>query len=80
MGLREAEEKVERGLKDEIPWKSGVYGDGTARWKDSLEMIEMVHGKAERRKVEALLSRKPKVAPKRKAKPKAAPKRKKARR
>jgi hypothetical protein len=46
MGLLDACQKVERGLKDEIPWKHGVYGDGTARWKDALRVLEAVHGKA----------------------------------
>jgi hypothetical protein len=53
MGEREAEEKVERGLKDEIPWKSGVYGDGTARWRDCLKTVELIHGKAARDEIEA---------------------------
>lgn len=52
MGPRAAKDKVERGLKDEIPWKHGVYGDGTARWLDCLESIEMVHGVKRRRKRE----------------------------
>jgi hypothetical protein len=59
MGKQEAEEKVERGLKDEIPWKVGVYGDGTARWRDSLEDIEIRHGKKEREKIEKELSAPP---------------------
>lgn len=44
LGPRAAKDKVERGVKDELPWKRRVYGDGTARWNDSLERIENVHG------------------------------------
>jgi hypothetical protein len=55
-GVQDAEAKVERGVKDEIPWKHNVYGDGTARWKDALETIETVHGKAEREKYERALT------------------------
>jgi hypothetical protein len=54
MGRLDAEAKVERGFKDEIPWKVGVFGDGTARWKDSLGTIEMVHGKEKREEFERL--------------------------
>jgi hypothetical protein len=64
MGRQDAIDKVERGLKDEKPWHHGVYGDGTERWKDALEDIEMVHGKAERAKIEAALSAPPQDKPK----------------
>lgn len=53
MGREDAEQKVESGLRDEVPWKHGVYGDGSARWLDCLQTIESVHGKEERAKVEA---------------------------
>jgi hypothetical protein len=60
MGRRDAEASVERGLKDEMYWKPGVYGDGTWRWKSDLATLEAVHGKAEREETEARLSAPPK--------------------
>ena len=66
MGRQDAEEKVERGLKDEIYWHPGTprptgstYGDGTWRWKHDIGQVEAVHGKVEREEVEALLSAPP---------------------
>lgn len=44
-GKHDAAKKVENGVKDEKPWMIGVYGDGTARWKDAMEAIERVHGR-----------------------------------
>ena len=53
MGRRDAEAKVERGLRDEL--ENGQPGDGLSRFREALEDIERVHGKAEREKYEELL-------------------------
>lgn len=44
MGRAAAEAKVERGLKDELPWQNGVYGDGTARWNEACRIVKLIHG------------------------------------
>jgi hypothetical protein len=72
MGRKDAEEKVERGLKDEIYWHDGTYGDGTWRWKHDIASVEAVHGKEEREKTEALLSAPPEPDPKDPPKPRTA--------
>lgn len=48
MGQRDAEEKVRAAVEDHEPWTVGKKGDGTARWRDSLESVERVHGKKAR--------------------------------
>jgi hypothetical protein len=40
MGRQEAEDKVERGLKDEVYWHPGTHGDGTWRWKHDIAQVE----------------------------------------
>jgi len=58
-GRDDALAKVRRGHADEIlygrPWKGPA--DGLNRWRDSLTTIEAIHGKAERDRIESLLSR-----------------------
>ena len=45
VGKEVAEDKVRRALQDEIPWRRGALGDGTARWKHAIEQLERAHGK-----------------------------------
>lgn len=45
-----AEEKVRAAEEDHKPWAVGIKGDGTERWKESLELIQFRHGKAKRDK------------------------------
>lgn len=47
MSLRDAQDKVNRGLLDEPcpPFFDRTHDDGLDRWRDCLETIEMVHGR-----------------------------------
>jgi len=44
LGRRDAEKKVEAGLKDYKPWTLNTLGNGSERWEHSLKKIEMIHG------------------------------------
>ncbi len=53
MGALEAAEKVERAKRDEDPYTGKARpGDGLARWRECLRVIETVHGAEVRRVVE----------------------------
>jgi hypothetical protein len=45
MSESEAQNKVQAGVEDHIPWTVGVKGKGTSRWEDALDSIKAVHGK-----------------------------------
>ena len=44
-GIEDAKRKVLAGVQDWKPWTMGVLGSGCDRWNDSVETIELVHGK-----------------------------------
>lgn len=55
MNGHQAQIKVQAGVDDHKPWTT-VPGEGNERWLDSLDTIEVIHGKKERSEVEDLLT------------------------
>lgn len=52
-GRDDSKRKVQAGLEDWEPWTTKP-GDGLARWRDSLETIEVIHGAGKRREVQEI--------------------------
>lgn len=57
MGEDEARRKVRAGVEDWKPWTEENPGNGSERWDDSLETIQMVHGETGIEEVLAALER-----------------------
>lgn len=43
VGKQTAEEKVQAGVDDIVPWTKNTKGDGLARWREAIEMMGLNH-------------------------------------